>query len=316
MRPDDLLNGLRTNNPETRLRAAWTIGMLEETLLLDQLALFYVDETDRQVKRAISEAEQRLRLAISRHYTTLDGLCQHFKIDREIEAMMTAKEADIIRMMEVNLNKGNKPNNGLGSVAAAAAIGGMMMGTSGVLAGASTAMSARNIHVNDRPLYNALANRDMPVPPTNRDISLQLKILKISPDPKARQQAIFDIIGSQNPAALPYLAEAFYNDTDMQVRETAEKVGKRIYWNALYYTMEQDGSIIEVMRQRALAAGKLIPQQEDQIADESSLAFMDDTPAVITPPKQPLPPRDPKKPLPKIKLSKLLEKEQRKQPKS
>lgn len=294
MRSEDLLKGLNADNPNIRLRAAWMIGMLEETKVLNELGGYYVSETDKRVKRAISEAGERLQHARSVGYDTIDSICQHFKIDREISSMVSDKEADMIRFMEVNMNKGNKPSGGMSGAMVGAAIGGMMLGAGGMLTGAMTAMNAQNIRVSDQPLYNALGNRDMPVTPTNRDIQTQMKILMESPDAKARQQAIFDTIGTQNPAALPYLATAFYNDTDENVRQTAEKIGKRIYWNAVYFTLEKEGDIIDIMRQRAIAAGKIKPEDEEEQPIQQ---------AAPPPPKQ-----ESRKPTGKLKLSTLLTK--------
>ena len=45
-------------------------------------------------------------------------------------------------------------------------------------------------------------------------------------------------------------------DSDPAVREAAQRAGKLIYWNAIYWEMEQSGAIAEEIQKRIAATGK------------------------------------------------------------
>jgi len=82
----------------------------------------------------------------------------------------------------------------------------------------------------------------MPTHPTDGDIKIYVRRLHEEKDPAKRATAAQNIARLvNNPAALPDLAAAFIDDPAQAVKEAAQQAAKEIYWNAMYWEMEQDG---------------------------------------------------------------------------
>jgi hypothetical protein len=160
----------------------------------------------------------------------------------------------------------------------AVAIGGALMGlpvggmiNAAMQPGAEWAES--NLGVN-RPQIGM--QRVPAVAPGTADISVWVRRLRELPDPAQRARAADELATLNNPAALPILAAAFVADRAPQVQQAAQRAAKLIYWNALYWQMEHDGSLVQEMARRAEALGKA-PLPPDA-------AQSDTTPAQPTPP--------------------------------
>ena len=89
-----------------------------------------------------------------------------------------------------------------------------------------------------------------------------MKRLRESLAPAAREQAALELSHLNNPAALPYLAAAFALDPADKVRDAAQRAGKLLYWNALYWQMEQDGTLQAEIERRAAALRAALPQHD------------------------------------------------------
>lgn len=265
MKLDTLIASLRHANPAVRLDVVRVLGMTDETGALEALRASYAQETDEAVRQAISWAGKRLYQAQQAGYSTLNEIFRHFNIDRELENAPDAVEAELMRKLENQLsNDLNQMRTGTGlrqaGLSAAAGlglglIGGTTMGLSaamgGLTAGAGIASSSLG---ETRPQIGT--TRTPPTAPSTTDISVWVKRLRAGKLPGQREEAIFELGSLNNPSALPHLAAIFVEDTSPQVRETAQRVGKALYWNSIYWDMERDGTLRAEMDRRLQALGK------------------------------------------------------------
>lgn len=266
MKLEVLLGGLENPQPAVRLDVVRVLGMVDETRALEALRARYQHESDPVVRQAIAWAGKRLYEAQQAGYTTVDEVFRHFGVQREIESMPDAAEAELKKKMDQDLERTLTERRGSASrkqagLAAAAGLGvsmvaGGMAGLSalstGLTAGAGAASSSLEIaHRAEGGTQRAPATK-----PASTDFSIWLRRLRESTDPARRVQAALEIQQLNNPAALPHLAVAFLSDESPQVRQAAQHHGKILYWSAIYWEMEQDGSLAAEMQRRREALGK------------------------------------------------------------
>lgn len=288
MRLEVLLNGLDSPQPEVRLDVARVLGMLDETRALDKLRERYAVETEPAVKEAIAWAGKRLYQAQQAGYSTVDELFRYFGVDREIENMPDATEAEMMKKLQDNLDRDllsmqQRAAKRKAGLTAAATIGGMMMGGGAVgmmaLTGAmQPGAEAASSGMGDRPQIGT--RRAPATAPSNAPIDVWAKRLREAPMPEAREQAALELAQLNNPKALPYLAAAFVGDSSPKVQQAAQRHGKILYWGMVYWDMEQDGSLAEEMARRAAAIGKTIKTPGTAAGDA-----LPPGPATAVPPK-------------------------------
>lgn len=270
MNVDTLIANLKNPQPETRLDVIRVLGMVEETRALDALRHRLGEETLPALKENILWAGRRINAAAQRGHTTQDAIFQYFGIDREIENTQDDPEAELLRKMDENLqldlmrrqreaNK-KKTNLAAGAMLATAALGAtgvpVPSATMGGMlqAGAETASSNLG---QTRPQIGT--SRTPAMRPTGTDIALWLKRLEEGQDLNQRINASQHLREINNPAALPHLARIVMGESAPDLRQAAEKAGKHLYWNAVYWQMEQDGSLATEMDARRKALGKTAP---------------------------------------------------------
>ncbi|MBN1562272.1 MAG: HEAT repeat domain-containing protein [Anaerolineae bacterium] len=254
-----LLGGLHNPNPATRLDVVRVLGMLDETRALEPLRECYPNETDDSVRQAIAWAGKRLFQAYQAGYSTVDEIFQYFGIDREIENTPDEDEARLMQQMDYSLQRDlvdMREKGARGKVGWAIGVGAVAGVGAGLHAmmmqGAESASSA----MADRPRIGT--TRTPATAPTDADISIWLRRLHESDQEGTREQAIIQLTELNNPRALPHLAATFINDPSPQIRQAAQRFGKILYWRAVYWTMEQDGSMAAEIQRRATALGKKI----------------------------------------------------------
>ncbi|HVO71657.1 MAG TPA: HEAT repeat domain-containing protein [Aggregatilineaceae bacterium] len=266
MRLEVLLGGLENPEASVRLDVVRVLGMLDETLALDRLRERYHAETDPAVKEAIAWAGKRLYQAQQAGYSTVDEIFRYFGVDREIENMPDATEAEMMKKLQDHLdrdllNMQQRAAKRKAGMAAAAALGGMMMGgtSMGMMAlsgamqpGAEAASSSMDV----RPQIGT--KRAPATAPSNASIDVWAKRLRDAAMPEMREQAALELSQLNNPKALPFLAAAFVGDSAPKVRQAAQRHGKVLYWSTVYWEMEQDGSLVQEMARRAAEVGKTI----------------------------------------------------------
>ncbi len=266
MKLEVLLGGLENPQPAVRLDVVRVLGMLDETRALDALRRRYPAETDPAVRSAITWAGKRLYQAQQAEYSTVNELFRYFNIDKEIENTPDESEQELIDKLSDNLHRdlldmqerGHKKKIGM---AVAAGLGGMMVGGMGTgltmmaggLAGGADSVSSG---MGERPQIGV--SRTPPTAPSNTEIAVWVRRLREGATPQQREQAAIQLSELNNPKALPHLAAVFVGDDSPNVRQAAQRFGKILYWRAVYWEMEQDGSLAEEMVRRAAAMGKKI----------------------------------------------------------
>jgi HEAT repeat protein len=267
MNPNSLIANLQNPRPAIRLDVIRVLGLVEETAALDALRERLKAEALPELKEAVLWAGRRIHAAAGRGHSTQASLFQHFGIDREIAQAQDDPEADLLRKLDESLQlemmrrqrdaAQHKTNLAAGALAASAALGaaglpvpGPSMGSL-LQAGADVASSNLG---ETRPQIGT--NRIPAIRPASTDISLWIKRAQTDPDPETRITAIRQLREINNPAALPRLAAIFLSDPEAVVRQAAEAAGKHLYWNAVYWRMEQDGTLAEAMAARKQALGQ------------------------------------------------------------
>lgn len=265
MKLEILIAGLSNPNPAVRRDVVCVLGMTEEVRTLDALRDHFQREADPGVKQAVAWAGKRLHQAQQAGYTTINEIFRHFGIDREIDNLPSAAEAEMMRKMDqqfsedINAMRVRATRKQMGLSAAAGLgvglIGGATMGLSAAMGGLAAGAGAASSNMNtERPQIGT--SRTPPVAPTNSNIDIWVKRLRESKLPAQRSEAAIELAGLNNPSALPHLAAAFINDESQQVRDTAERFGKILYWSSVYWEMEQDGSLQAEIDRRIKERGK------------------------------------------------------------
>jgi hypothetical protein len=126
--------------------------------------------------------------------------------------------------------------------------------------------------------------RTPPTAPSNTEIAVWLRRFREAPDPQQREQAAIQLCELNNPKALPHMAAAFLSDESPQVRQAAQRYGKILYWRAVYWEMEQNGTLAEEMVRRAAAIGKTIRNPKSGPASIGGSMPLPDSAAPGTPP--------------------------------
>lgn len=265
---DTLVQGLSHPSAAVRLDVVRVIGMVEETQALDRLRALYPVETDEAVRGAMAWAGQRLYQARQAGYQTVDALCSHFGVDRAIEDMPDATEAELMQRFQEQLDRDllalkERMARHKAGMAVAMGVGGALLGGAslGMMAmmgalqpGADVASSSLGAR---SPARRAPATK-----PSDTPIDVWVRRLRTAITPKGRAQAALELAQLNNPRALPHLAAAFVGDEAPDVREAAERCGKVLYWSVLYWEMEQSGALATEMERRARALGKTLRRED------------------------------------------------------
>ena len=265
MRLEVLLSGLENPQPAVRLDVVRVLGMLDETRALDALRQRYALEPEPAVKQAIAWAGKRLYQAEQAGYATVDEVCRHFGVNRELEELSDAAEAELISKLQQDFERDirdgqTRLSRRKAGLAAAAALGGTMFGgtSMGMMALTGAMQPGAEASSSGLAVGGQGARRSPATAPSNADIDVWLRRLRDAPTPELREQATIELAQLNNPKALPFLAAAFLNDASPKVRQAAQRYGKVLYWSAIYWEMERSGVLAEEMTRRAAAMGKTI----------------------------------------------------------
>ena len=120
--------------------------------------------------------------------------------------------------------------------------------------------------------------RTPPSAPTNADIAVWLKRLRIAKTGEERERAVIEMAGLNNPAALPHLAALFMSDSEPRVQQSAQRFGKILYWNGVYWHMERSGEIVQAMQELAASRGKNVDVPDTLTSPERSKSKPPQTP--------------------------------------
>jgi hypothetical protein len=136
------------------------------------------------------------------------------------------------------------------------ALGGVGTGLTMMAAGLAPGADRVSSGMDGRPQIGL--TRTPPTAPSNTDIAVWIRRLREGQLPEQREQAAIQLCELNNPKALPHMAAVFIHDDTPKVQQAAQHYGKILYWRAVYWEMEQDGTLAEEMMRRAAAIGKTL----------------------------------------------------------
>ncbi len=268
---DNLLSGVQHVEALQRLNAVIVLGTVDEVEAIPALIEAFKSEHEPDVKQALVWAGKRLQIVRQSGYSTLEAIIQHFRIDRALTADADERERRMLDQMKfkADMEHLKRQDDNLKNTIAGTALSTAMFGLTGFVSSmGSAAPSGANFISsnldNEGPHHGA--QRIMPTRPTDGDIRIYVRRLHEEKDPAKRATAAQNIARLvNNPAALPDLAAAFIDDPAQAVKDAAQQAAKEIYWNAVYWEMEQDGRMKAEIERRgggigdALTSGTAVP---------------------------------------------------------
>lgn len=260
MNVEVLTKYLRHPKASVRLMSIHTLKMVDEVRALNAISACVPLEMDAKVEQELKTTGRYLNKLKQDGYDTVQAICEHFNVYSEVLTFADEEEfKEIHRMVHLTSDKRevDDVNNKMVNNAS------MMIGAR--IIGASTAMgiSAKilDLSSNVGSVTDAIQKqkkRVRPTIPTQKDISRWIKMVK-SDNASDRQEGIVQLNSSRNPAGLQYMAYAYANDSSETVRDTAKRLGRTLYWNTVYYHMDQDGTIKKIMDDFAAELGISLP---------------------------------------------------------
>ncbi|MBN8619235.1 MAG: HEAT repeat domain-containing protein [Anaerolineae bacterium] len=271
---DELVSKLQHSDALQRLNAAIVLGTVDEVQAIPPLIEAFKHEGEADVKQAMSWAGKRLQAARHEGYSTLEAIIQHFRIDRMLDEQNEARERQMMEQMKfrAEMEHLKRQDDNIKDMAAGSVIGGALFGLSGMMSGMAgvAPSSADFISSNLGSSGPQLGTqRIMPTRPSSSEIRLQVQRLHHDASPDKRAQAALNLARLvNNPEALPDLAHAFISDPAAAVQAAAQKAAKEIYWNAVYWDMEQNGEMAAEITRRAGNTESSAPAPKPALEDK------------------------------------------------
>jgi hypothetical protein len=275
---DNLLSGVRQSEAIQRLNAVIVLGTVEEIEAIPTLVEVFKNEREPDVKQALAWAGKRLQAARQSGYSTLEAIFKQFRIDRALAAEEDERERRLMEQMKfkAEMEHVQRQGDNLKESLASTAISTAMFGMTGFMSsmGSASPSGANFISSNldnDGPKHGA--QRIMPTRPSDGDIRIYVRRLHEEKDSSKRVSAAQSLARLvNNPDALPDLAAAFIDDPSDVVKEAAQQAAKEIYWNAVYWEMEQDGRMkAEIERRGGKSGANVSAETPAQAAPTPSL---------------------------------------------
>jgi len=243
------------NHPEAkkRLLAMNTLDMIDEVRALNAISARVPIEMNLDVEKRLKEVGRRLNALKRDGYDTVDAICEHYNVYREVLAQ--ADEDEVKRLQNMASFSNDTAKSSLGNkvtMSASRLVAVQAFGVGAALGGTQVSMTSNMGSITDN--LKKISRRVKPTTPSNGDFRRWLKLLKTG-NPEERREMIVQLNSVNNPAALPYMAHVYKNDPEQLVRDTAQRLGKVLYWNAVYYELTQDGTIDKLMTEFAASLG-------------------------------------------------------------
>ena len=246
------LTDLQSTDANQRHEAALILGTLDEADALEAVGVQYRAESDAKVKATLGWTGKRLQAARQAGYKTIDAIFQHFRINDEIHPpQVDAEQQEAMRRIQYQMEMDalRQRESSAGQQVVNRMAGGMMFGLPGLLL--SGMSSHTSLEVRSLNQVNQPQRRTLPTRPADTDITMLLRRLSYETEWEKRARAASDLaVMINNPQAIPHLARAFVQDRSEQVREAAQSAAKLLYWNNLYWHMDQDGSLAAEIARR------------------------------------------------------------------
>lgn len=264
---DNLLSGVQHVDALQRLNAVIVLGTVDEVDAIPALVEAFKAEREPDVKQSLAWAGKRLQAARQSGYSTLEAIFKQFRIDRALVADEDERERRLMDQMKykADMEHLQRQNDNLKQNLTNTAVSTALFGFTGLMSGMGSASpsGANFISSNlgdDRPKHGS--QRIMPTRPSEADIRIYVRRLQEDKDPAKRvgaAQSLARLVN--NPAALPDLAAAFIDDKSEAVKEAAQQAAKEIYWNVVYWEMEQDGRMKAEIERRGGKADTSAPTE-------------------------------------------------------
>ena len=274
MKLENLLANLSNPQAPVRIDVARVLSMVEETRALKAIGERYKIETDAAVRTVLAWAGKQLYAAQQNGYSTLDEVFRMFNVQAEIDHMTSEAEGELLKRLQENLDADlarqqqdaarRRMSGAVAMGVAGAMLGGASMGA-GMMMDAALNMGG-NASSN---LGSAAAGRPAARPGDHAHPDGHQRLGQASAEaslPADREKATIELASLNNPAALPFLASAFMSDPSPQVQAAAQRAGKRLYCSALYWYMDQDGTLAAEIQRRAAAQQGTLPAASPQAA--------------------------------------------------
>lgn len=264
MNLEQLVALLNYPKPRARLVAIYTIDMVDEVRALDAISARVPMEMESTIEDALKKVGRRLITLKKDGYDTITALCEHFDVYSEILSYADDEEYSRLQKMvqRTSDNSNGEDINDRMVNMASMAIASRVMGVGGVMGVSSSSTGILSDVTQSKDAVRRQKKRARPTIPTDTDITRWVKLLKSS-DEEERQQALIEMNSSQNPNSLQYMAYAHYQDESPRVRETAKRLGRTLYWNQIYYELEQSGEMKTIIEDFASSLGVTVPEQTE-----------------------------------------------------
>jgi len=264
---DNLLSGVQHVDALQRLNAVIVLGTVDEVDAIPVLVEAFKAEREPDVKQSLAWAGKRLQAARQSGYSTLEAIFKQFRIDRALAEEEDERERRLMDQMKykAEMEHVQRQGDNLKQNLTNTAVSTALFGFTGLMSGMGNASpsGANFISSNlgdDRPKHGS--QRIMPTRPSEGDIRIYVRRLQEEKDPAKRVSAAQSLARLvNNPAALPDLAAAFIDDVSQAVKDAAQQAAKEIYWNVVYWEMEQDGRMKAEIERRGGKADASAPTE-------------------------------------------------------
>jgi hypothetical protein len=265
MNYDKLIENLNNPKVQSRIASVYILGMVDEVRAIEHLRKRYARESNHQMKQAMQAVGGQLAKLKREGYDTIEAICDVFHINKELQALAGKDEDKKIRDIQKNTARNEKDddfNDQMWNVASGLVQGGAMLTGMSVPGIVNTPNVDFGTNLGDTSeVINKQNKRIPPVRPGNDDIGIWIQRLMTAEDPTERVNIIVQLGNMHNIAALPYLANIYWTDSDERVKFNAKKFGKIMYLNAIYWEMAQDGSMQKLVAEKAEKLGVTLPQE-------------------------------------------------------
>lgn len=264
---DLLLDGLKNPVPAARIEMLRVLAMLEETQALDALRNLLNTETDPNVLSVLRWAGSLIWRAQQAGYSTEAAMRQLIHIEEPLTEEQKREEELLSRLqyqfdMDQIKTLERAARQRVGKTVVMGAFGAALvapaLGANLILSAASNKPAAPDAQTGESPMLTARSYT--PQRPTTYDISPCVKRAHTG-NLSERQQAIIELRSLNNPAALPYLGYYFALDPEEMVKSEAQRSGKMIYFNWVYWTQEDAQKASEAQASQSEVA-KILAQAE------------------------------------------------------
>lgn len=252
-----LMEGLTDAEAAIRKRSAYILGTVDEVSAVDRLYQQYAVESDGEAKQAIQWAGRRLKAIRDTGYTTLDALFAHYRLNAQSAQHADRAEQQVIDdyKLHTHMNTLDGERRGAATNTALNVLLLPPIFSAGRFLSSSFSGSEIGTKLDevDYSSSEPIARAMTPPRPGSESIAPAIQRLRAAANPQQRIDFVLDLAQIyNNPDALPHLAAVFVRDEDERVCETAQRAAKLIYWNALYWDMDADGSLTQELAQRGI----------------------------------------------------------------